>query len=105
MPTGEDDDKSQAQRNSVVGGLALLFIRGVLLWVVVPLSTIVWVFGALGFRRRGVTLAHFLGWVDLNLIACLQRTVLRPFFRSPVPWVPGNAMPQVTHRLLWADPA
>jgi hypothetical protein len=46
---------------------------------------------------------RFLGWVDLNMIACLQRSILRPLVRAPLDWVLVRDMPQVTHRLR-ADP-
>jgi hypothetical protein len=98
MPRGEE------RRNSIIGGLAVLLIRGVLLWVVVPAATLVWPIVALRFRRRGVTFGRYLGWVDLNLIACLQRTMLRPLVRAPSDWVPAGQMPQVTHRLGATDP-
>jgi hypothetical protein len=93
------------RRNSILGGFVLLLIRGILLWVVVPVATCVWLVVALRLRRRGVTLGRFLGWIDLNLVACLQRTILRPLFRAPRDWVPVDEMPKVTHRLRASDPA
>ena len=94
---------AEGRRNSIVGGLAALFIRGTLLWVVVPLATCLWPIIWFRARDRGVTLGQFLGWVDLNLIVCLQRTVIRPLVRWPADWVPASAMPQVTHRLRATD--
>jgi len=97
-------DTSGQRRNSIVGSLAVLLVRGVLLWVVVPLAAIAWPFVALRLRRRGATFGRYLGWVDLNLIAGLQRTILRPLVRAPSNWVPAREMPQVTHRLRATDP-
>lgn len=93
------------RRNSIVAGLLLLLVRGVLLWAVVPLAMCIWPFAYLRLRGAGVGLGQFLGWVDLNLMACLSQLVLRPLFREPVPWVAWRAMPQVTHRLRLIDPA
>jgi hypothetical protein len=90
--------------NSVLAGLALLFLRGLLLWLAVPLTVVVWVPASFVLRRRGIRFVQFLGWVDLNLIAFLARTVLRPLFRAPPPWVRGAAMPRVTHRVALTDP-
>jgi hypothetical protein len=87
----------------VVGGSMLLLIRGVLLWLVVPLAVLLWVILAGQLRRRGVGLGRFLGWVDLNLIAFLQRTALRPFFAEPIQWISPRGMSTVTHRLRWLD--
>jgi hypothetical protein len=40
------------RNNSVVGGNAVLLVRGLLLWVVVPMAAIVWPVAALSLRRR-----------------------------------------------------
>lgn len=90
--------------NSAVGGLLVLFARGLLLWVVVPVAACGWVFVASRLRQRGVTFGQFLGWVDLNLIATLQRTIFRPFVRQPAERVPVVEMHRVTHRLRVIDP-
>lgn len=86
-------------RNSIVGGLLILLARGILLWLVVPIASPVWVFLAIRLRRNGITFVQYLGWVDLNLIALLQRIVFRPLVRWPTPYVPSTAMPSVKHRL------
>jgi len=57
------------QRNPVVGGLLVLLVRGVLLWLVVPLAALVWLFVAIPLRRSGVRFLQYLGWVDLNLLS------------------------------------
>lgn len=92
------------ERNSVVGGLLVLFARGVLLWVVVPIASLVWVLVAIRLRRRGVTFGQYLGWVDVNLVAFLQRTLFRPVVRSRTPFVPPLEIPSVSHRLHPLDP-
>ena len=92
--------------SSATAALRLLLVRGVLLWLVVPIAVVVWLVGGLLlFRPRGISLARFLGWVDLNLVACLQRSVLRPVFRARVSWVHPREMPNVTHRVRPLDPA
>lgn len=91
--------ESDAKRVSIVAGLALLCLRGALLWVVIPLAALAWLPVSVRLRRRGVKLGQFLGWVDLNLVALLERTILRPLLRPPVQWTPTRAMPEVTHRV------
>lgn len=49
--------------------------------------------------RVSIVAGLALGWVDLNLVALLERTILRPLFRSPIQWTPRRAMPEVTHRV------
>jgi hypothetical protein len=96
---------SEQRRNSVMGGIVVLLIRGGLLWVVIPVGAVVWPFVALRLRRRDVTFGRYLGWLDLNLIACVQRMILRPLVRAPADWVPARDMARVTHRLRAVDPA
>jgi hypothetical protein len=83
----------------------LLSIRGVLLWAIVPLATCAWLLLSLWLLRKEVGLGRFLGWVDLNLVAFLERSILRPFVRTSAPWVPVNAMPGVEHRIRLIDAA
>jgi hypothetical protein len=93
------------RRNSFIAGLLLLLVRGVLLWVVIPIAICAWPFVYPRLRKKGVGFGQFLGWVDLNLMASLSQTVLRPLFRAPVEWVAWREMPEVTHRVAWNDPA
>lgn len=92
-------------RNSILGGLLVLFLRGILLWIVVPIAACAWVFIAIRLRRRRFTFGQYLGWIDVNLIALLQRTICRPLVRALAPYVPPGKMDSVTHRLMIADPA
>jgi hypothetical protein len=84
---------------SVWAGCLLLALRGVLLWIVVPIGIVVWLFLGVILRRRGVTLGQFLGWLDLNLVSVIERTVLRPWVRSPLSWTSAAELPKVTHRV------
>src|SRR5258708_39351616 len=93
------------RENSAMAFLALLFVRGVLLWLVIPLATIGWACAYPYFHHRRVILGQFLGWIDLNLVAFLERSILRTLFSSPLPWVRASAMVQVTHRISLLDPA
>jgi hypothetical protein len=99
------DDAAMRSVRLIVGGTLLLGVRGVLLWALVPLATCVWLLIAPWLRRRGVGLGGFLGWVDLNFVALLARSVLRPLFADPPRWIGFREMAQVTHRIGWTDPA
>jgi hypothetical protein len=88
-----------------IGGLVLLTVRGLLLWVLVPLGVLVWPFVVVLSRKRRVRLGQFLGWLDLNLTSALQRTVVRPFFDAPIPWTPFDEVAGLTHRIRLLDPA
>lgn len=88
-----------------VAGLVLLLIRGALLWLVVPVAVVAWIVGWPFFRYRKVRCAQLLGWADLNLIAAIEHTLLRPLIRSRLPWIPPSAMSTVSHRIGLADPA
>jgi hypothetical protein len=88
----------------VVALISLLLVRGILLWVVVPVALIFWLalWPVLRFHR--VRLGQFLGWIDLNLVALIERTILRPMVPAPFPWTPARALPNITHRIGPFDP-
>ena len=84
-------------------GLALLVTRGVLLWIVIPIGFIAWSLSVAWSRH---SLGQFLGWVDLNLVWILERTLLRPLFPRPSQGrVRANDISKVTHRVGALDPA
>ena len=84
--------------------LVLLFIRGFLLWFLIPISVLIWVVGAIWLVPRGATFGRFLGWIDNNFIIVLERTILRPFFYEPThPWVRFADISRATHRFRLND--
>jgi hypothetical protein len=89
---------------AAVGGVAFLFLRGVLLWVVVPVGSVWWLVAWPWFRSRRVRLGQVLGWLDLNLVAAISHTVFRPLLRQPARYWRTDEMPAVTHRILVIDP-
>ena len=87
---------------TAIGGFLLLTLRGILIWVYVPVGTLVWL---LTYIRLHRPLGEFLGWLDLNVAFVLQRSVLRPFFPSPTQArVPVSKMSTVRHRIGILDP-
>jgi len=81
--------------------LLLLFARGILLWIVVPLSAVWWLLTmpVRQVRRKAhVSLAQTIGWADLNLIAALTLGRAARF----VGWSRAS---EVQHRVSWIDPA
>ncbi len=76
---------------------AVLVIRGILLWLVVPLAAVSWV--VLGPFTKA-SLGACIGWFDLNLVAFIQRVLLRPVVRRPpASWLPLTKMRRTTHRV------
>ena len=69
-------------KSGFLAGILLLTVRGVLLWVVLPVGCVAWVLGALRLHQRGITIGQFLGWIDINLIALIQHSLLRPFSQN-----------------------
>lgn len=84
--------------------LALLIVRGALLWVVVPVGLVVWIVLAAWLVPRRISLSQFWGWLDLNLVAGLQRSVFRPVYPAPLPWVPARDLASVQCRIGILDP-
>jgi len=87
--------------------LALLVVRGLLLWILIPLGFVLWLLVFSWTARVGP--GAFLGWLDLNLLAALQRVLLRPVSgQLPMPrveFVPLRRLQSVSHRVhLALDP-
>ncbi|KRE24908.1 hypothetical protein ASG80_22580 [Agromyces sp. Soil535] len=60
---------------AVISVFALMVVRGLLLWILNPVGFLLWLlFGWI----LGVGPGQFLGWLDLNLIATLQRVLIHP---------------------------
>jgi hypothetical protein len=85
-----------------VGALALLLIRGIVLWILIPIGFALWLLIFSWTARVG--LGGFLGWLDLNLIAALHRVMVRPFNGSKVEFVPLGTIQSVAHRIRFVDP-
>jgi len=82
--------------------LVLLTLRGVLLWIVMPVGVVAWLFLHSWIQRAA--LGECLAWYDVNLIAFLQRVLLRPFIPEPtVAWVPAKGMTDVTRKVRLLD--
>lgn len=87
-----------------LAAFSLLLIRGFLLWVVVPLGVVFWLLLWPYLRFKRVRLGQLLGWIDLNLVAFIERTMLRPLLPDRVPWTPARALPNISHRIGPHDP-
>jgi hypothetical protein len=77
-----------------IGGVLLMPLRGVLLWVVIPLALMTWPFAAITSKlRRGrwVSARRCVRFGDDLLTATLGNTIVRPFLGPcPWPWQPGG---------------
>jgi len=77
--------------------VVLLTLRGLMLWLVIPCGFIAWLTHY--WWARSASLGQCLGWFDLNLLAFLQRVVMRPVIPDPTAnWVPSEKMATVRHR-------
>ena len=82
---------------NVIVQLLILMIRGVLLWIVIPVATLFWI---VSFWTTKASLGACLGWFDLNLNALIQRVLLRPFVRNPpATWEMWSKMVSTEHRI------
>jgi hypothetical protein len=87
-----------------IGELIHLFVRGLLLWIVVPVGFVAWVGSSRWQIKRKVALGQFLDWIDSNMLIIIERSVLRPFFPTPThSWVPTKDRAQVQHRIGVSD--
>ena len=90
-----------------VAWFGLLCVRGILLWLVVPLAFCVWLLvltpARAILRRPYVAVGKVIGWFDLNLIAAIGQIFIRPFGRHPE-FTPWSALSSVEHRVSPIDP-
>ena len=92
-------------KSGFLARILLLTVRGVLLWVVLPMGCITWVLGAPRLHKRGIKIGQFLGGIDVNLIALIQHSLLCPFYRdSAQPWLSAREISRVVHRVGLMDP-
>lgn len=88
----------------LVAALAVLVIHGVLLWIIVPLGTLVWALTLQALARPRVPLGVFLGWIDNNVAFVLARVLFRPMFPdADVAWVRTRDRHAVKHRISFGD--
>ena len=87
-----------------MGALALLAIRGFLLWLVIPLGTLAWAVSFQALRTPAVTLGAYLGWIDNNIAFLLVNGPFSMSFpNSPVRWIPSANRAAVKHRIGFSD--
>lgn len=85
---------------SGIGRFLLLIVRGLLLWIVVPIGFVAWGVSLPWQLKRKVALGQFLGWLDSNMLIIIERSILRPFFEAPTHrWVPTKGRAEVQHRI------
>lgn len=89
--------------NDPIAGVLLMLLRGLLLWLLIPLGTLAWIF-SLPVSRSGW--GNFLGWLDNNMIAALQQTIFRVGYPEPsCRWVRFRNRHSVKHRIRFGDMA
>lgn len=76
-------------------------IRGLLLWIVIPVGTLAWIFVVVWMR---VSLGAFLGWIDINVFCALGRIfALQRFGVEIFDWVPWSEARSLKHRIVFLD--
>jgi len=89
-----------------IAWFVLLAVRGLLLWLVVPLALLLWLLltPIRALRHRSfASPSKVIGWADLNLIAVVGQILIRPFGR-PIGLTPWSDMSLVDHRVSVIDP-
>jgi hypothetical protein len=102
--TIDDSDRTPVWRWPWVSGFLFLCVRGLLLWIVVPVAALAWMVGWPYWHHKRVGISQMLGWADLNLAAGLMRTIFRPVVQDPLRWCPLDEAGTVTHRVGFTAP-
>jgi len=78
------DEGREPTRREGIGFFLMLFPRGLALWVVWPVALGIWILRIPAtLAGRQLRVGQIAGWLDRNLIALLESTMLRPFFPRP----------------------
>lgn len=83
-------------------GLGLIIatlLRGLIIWILVPLEALVWTFGCYWFLKQRVGLGRFLGWMDANLWVLLLGISFATVDGEQLKEIPYRDIQTVTHRL------
>jgi hypothetical protein len=86
--------------------LLLFCVRGVLLWLVVPLAFCLWILLLLPravFGRTYVSPGKVIAFADLNLSAAIGLLLLRPLGKD-VPFTSWSELETIEHRVRIVDP-
>jgi hypothetical protein len=105
VPTDEVRRPAELRSGLFGFGLGLLFARGFLLWIEIPVMFLTWILGyPIWQYRRGVSLGQLIGWADLNVTAALKQSLFRPGFVTPLSFVPLRDATLFEHRVGLVDP-
>jgi hypothetical protein len=86
--------------------LVLLVVRGLLLWLVIPIAFLGWLVMLpirLALRKPYITPGKLIGWADMNLSAAIGQVLVRPFGRRS-DFTPWSRVLSVEHRVSIIDP-
>ena len=94
--------------NVFAAGATLLFLclRGILLWLVIPIACCVWLVilvARLILHKPYLAVGKIVGWADLNLSAVLGQVLLRHLGHR-LPFISWSQVNQVNHRVHLVDP-
>lgn len=79
--------------------LLLLVIRGIALWLLVPLAFLFWIVAFPWIFRCSTSLPQFVTWVDVNFCVSLLRGPLRALVPEPrAGWLPLSRIRELTAR-------
>ena len=84
----------------------LLVVRGWLLWLVIPITFLVWLVMSsirLTLRKPYITPGKLIGWADMNLTAAIGQMLVRPFGQRS-DFTPWSKVLSVEHRVSIVDP-
>ena len=84
----------------------LLVVRGWLLWLVIPITFLVWLVMSpirLTLRKPYITPGKLIGWADMNLTVAIGQMLAGPFGQRS-DFTPWSKVLSVEHRVSIVDP-
>lgn len=67
--------------------LLVLTLHGLIMWITVPLSYAVACLILPIWRRRGASIGEVVGWIDLNVIVLMFKSIARPLVITIPEWI------------------
>ena len=87
-----------------VPAFILVIVRGLALYLLIPLAFVLWLVALLWIGRYSKSLPQFITWVDYNFSVSLIRGPLRPLIPKPrAEWLPLRRIKEMTARTQFFD--
>jgi len=83
--------------------MLLLTLHGLIMWITVPLSYVVAYLILPIWRRRGASIGEVVGWINLNVVTLIFKSIARPLVITTPEWVSLEDAKSTGYRVSFLD--